>query len=275
MVGFLVKSVPEGHGIYWLVPVILCRFLNFGALHGAANLEEHALIMATRAAVREEVSSSGGRVDDDQALTRVMARMLSSENESERIYASDHILSCPTYFVYLAAAHGHTKIAQLVAENNPSALAIGNEWGTTPAHLAAEAGQLAIAQIIVRYHPNAMQTKDLNGATPAHYAARNGHLKILAVIAEIEPSGMQAQDLFGRTPLHFAAQRGNLPAVKFLTHHFPHLLKIRDQWGEVPAESAYAKRYNHVVNFLIRSPVFRKTYLGVCVDGPMTFQRVE
>eukprot|EP00899_Mesostigma_viride_P003390 jgi/Mesvir1/13051/Mv06039-RA.1 len=150
-------------------------------------------------------------------------------------------------WLHLAAARGHTKLVQLLLENNANLEAKGGVTGNTALHQAAAGGSLAAAHQLIVSGAN-MEARNGNQETPMHIAAGKGHIKVVMLLGA-NRANPGKNDKSGRTPLAVAASEGHAEVVKYLLSQKADP-NTTDADGMTPLTVAEGKGHREVVQVL-------------------------
>jgi len=134
-----------------------------------------------------------------------------------KIDSKNHYEASP---LHLAAANGHTEVAQLLisAGANKEAQTSDNSWDWTykkytPLHMAAQNGHTEVAQLLISAGAN-KEAQTTRKQTPLHCAARYGHTKVAQLLISI--AALKKNTSGGLSPLHCAVLIGNPKEAEIL-----------------------------------------------------------
>eukprot|EP00899_Mesostigma_viride_P003391 jgi/Mesvir1/13052/Mv06039-RA.3 len=119
-------------------------------------------------------------------------------------------------WLHLAAARGHTKLVQLLLENNANLEAKGGNQ-ETPMHIAAGKGHIKVVMLLGANRANPGKN-DKSGRTPLAVAASEGHAEVVKYLLS-QKADPNTTDADGMTPLTVAEGKGHREVVQVLTDH--------------------------------------------------------
>ena len=123
--------------------------------------------------------------------------------------------SCKTPLA-LAAAGGHSKVAELLIQRRTSTVASSPNSEDTALYFAAANGLQETVKMLLKGAAKVDSNANYLSRTPLHAAASSGNLDIVKILIDFHVEVNVVVPKSGETPLHLAASRGHLQTVKWL-----------------------------------------------------------
>uniref|UniRef100_A0A8D0DXF2 Uncharacterized protein n=1 Tax=Salvator merianae TaxID=96440 RepID=A0A8D0DXF2_SALMN len=170
-------------------------------------------------------------------------------SDVEKILKDNHVNavnSTNETLLHIAAAHGHTAIAEYLIKKGAN-LEAKDKKGRTPLHRAAERGHDNTVKMLLRAGAN-MYSLDQEAKSPLHLASQSYHTQVLKSILKEEARQHRNQHNF----LHMAALRDSSDLVEMLLKNGA-LMDAKDEKGQTALSYAVSKGFEKTVKVLLEA----------------------
>ncbi|KAJ8109198.1 hypothetical protein OPT61_g7634 [Boeremia exigua] len=183
--------------------------------------------------------------------TKIFQMLLEQQDEVD-----DSIKHSGPTPLHLAVSGNHTPIARMLLETRRADINARDEFGRTPLMTGAKNTNTSMIDLLLGYNHIMVNAKDKDGTTPLGAAAKRGDTNMVEALLKLARVDINNRDNLGRTPFAIALENGHeLVVSAFLNSHRVDITSP-DGRGYTPLASAVESGQEAIVSALLATHVY-------------------